>query len=1421
VWLRTDCGKLGSRGDRVLAKLGAHVTQRRLALRVATEELAGRIAVWCAHLGTRSSADGLGKARSGSHGSRMTDRTTLRPFIQNLVSHGVGPTRGLEMYRKEGGAIRTEWWFATYREIRGEHENAAGAREGPPNITDAPAAPLRTKGDQSRVRMLLHIRIFARTRLWALSVAWRFILFLLGSVGVRTGAVARWLATAARQAAGCWLPGAWRKVAGDWHLTRGAELVRRVGRRLVHTFASAVAATKPGLVAGACWLLGVLTVMRRSASALGRRLVRPRFVGFVMPVAAVVLLLLRSHSASSLYLLYIALSLVLAAVCWTTLVWMLDAWRSPDAFTDSHREAEDLEPQHSFSLIVPARHEETVLEATLLRLVATDHPAFEVLVVVGADDSETREVADRVAAARRERVRIVIDHSWPKNKPKALNTALPQCRGEITGVFDAEDDVHPGLVRRVDECFQKTGADVVQAGVQLMNFRSSWFAVRNVLEYYFWFRSRLHFHARQGFIPLGGNTVFVRTRVLRELGGWDPDCLAEDCELGVRLSSLGAQTVCFYEPELVTREETPPTLGAFTRQRTRWNQGYLQTLARGHWRRLPLRHQAFGVYILAMPYLLALGWLMIPAAIATAVAVKAPVPVTLISFLPLLPMLSVLAVEAVGLADFCRIYGEPARIRDYARLVLGLPVYQGILAFAAARAVAREALGTRSWEKTTHFGLHLRAGSDPASGSTRRKPAFALRSTDASDASAASRAEQPVAGVLAVALPGTPTKANLALRAHAGAGSDQSPNWPRHDSSAAVVEEFPPDHLTWAGNGRAGSSSRAAGSLVPHTGRQPLWVRLSVDSTDGSVALPLPNIARPDRLADAGVRWAGHVRSFLGGLLRSHTDAAIQLPLLAAVGLVMATNMFHWPGVQFDEGTYVANAWAVQNRGALAFYTYTYGHPPLAWLTISLWTWASGIFGHAPYSIDGARELMFAISILSCSLLYTLGRRLGMGRPFAAGAVILFALSPVGLFFHRGVFLDNPATAWALAAFVLALTPRRRVWAFAGSGACFAASVLSKETTLVLLPALLVAAAQNADPRTRRYCLALFASFLSLIGIAYPLYATLKGELLPGQGHVSLIGTATDMLFLRRQSGSIFAPHSVAHATIQFWLHLDPWLLGAALLLSPVALARRNTRAVALAYLIQVAMVLRPGYLPNMFVIAFLPFAALVAAGGAEVVIRFLIDRLNGGLPDRRRSHPTVLSTPVVLATLALLLGVSALVGVHVGLRWWHEDRMAMTTRLDGPPRDAGRWLIHNVGHKKLLIVTDDFWIYLIEHGFDSHPVRGGFNSRRVVSYWPLDYDPAVKRYFPRGWHEFNYIVSTYAMRVTAIYTPTTAKALKYSRVVARFGQGPQAIEIRGIMSRPQSGVTNQDRARRSRKALTSRRHGGEHMWYRVVPGRD
>jgi glycosyltransferase XagB len=406
----------------------------------------------------------------------------------------------------------------------------------------------------------------------------------------------------------------------------------------------------------------------------------------------------------------VVLSLGLFTVASTTLWWMLHAWRNPDALAATGFRRRAAGAPWSFSLLLPARHEQDVLGDTIDALARLDHPKYEVIVIIGHNDPETEFVA-RAAAARYPRiVRVVMDYHLPKNKPRALNTALRKCRGDIVGVFDAEDEVHPGLLRLVEARFEESGADVVQAGVQLMNVQTSWWALRNCLEYYFWFRSRLHFHAEKRFIPLGGNTVFTRTDLLREVGGWDPDCLAEDCEIGVRLSTRGAVVAVAYDPQAVTREETPGSIRALVKQRTRWDQGFLQVLRKGEWRKLPSRRQRWlARYTLAMPLLQAATGVLMPLSLASMFLLKVPVPTALVTFLPLAPTLVTMAVESAALGEFGREFGVRIRARDQARLLLGTVPYQLLLAAAAVRSVWREIRGHGGWEKTTHTNAHRTA----------------------------------------------------------------------------------------------------------------------------------------------------------------------------------------------------------------------------------------------------------------------------------------------------------------------------------------------------------------------------------------------------------------------------------------------------------------------------------------------------------------------------------------------------------------------------------------------------------------------------------------------------------------------------------------------------------------------------------------
>jgi hypothetical protein len=511
-----------------------------------------------------------------------------------------------------------------------------------------------------------------------------------------------------------------------------------------------------------------------------------------------------------------------------------------------------------------------------------------------------------------------------------------------------------------------------------------------------------------------------------------------------------------------------------------------------------------------------------------------------------------------------------------------------------------------------------------------------------------------------------------------------------------------------------------------------------------------------------GARRAGRGWSLAERAFQHRTSLLLLVALLALVAVVHATGMTHAPPRSDDEGTYVAQAWAVQHWRTLAHYTYWYDHPPLGWLLIAAWTTLTGAFARAASAVAAGREFMLVLQLASAALLFVLARRLGLRRPAAAAAVLLFALSPLALGFHRAVYLDNVATPFLLAAFVLALSPARRLAAHAGAGLCFAAAVLSKETSLLLAPALLWQYWQVSDRRTRRYSLTVAASLFVLPCAAYLLYAALRGELLPGPGHVSLLEAVGFQLGGRAPSSSPFDPGSAARGTIRSWLGLDPWLLAAAVVLVPAGLAIRRLRPVTAAFAILAAMTLRPGYLPVPLVIGMLPFASLLVAGVADHA---------WGRPAGHEARGRPLGPVVVAVCLTLA-------AVVVAPRWWQGDRELMTADQDAPFRQAEAWIGANVPHQARLLVDDALWVDLVERGYP---------PGQVVWFYKLDTDRDVQGRYPRGWREFDYVVSTATVRGFPEHLPQVAEALRHSQVAAGFGRGTGRVEVRKVQGSPVS----------------------------------
>jgi hypothetical protein len=514
-----------------------------------------------------------------------------------------------------------------------------------------------------------------------------------------------------------------------------------------------------------------------------------------------------------------------------------------------------------------------------------------------------------------------------------------------------------------------------------------------------------------------------------------------------------------------------------------------------------------------------------------------------------------------------------------------------------------------------------------------------------------------------------------------------------------------------------------------------------------------PHDPAPARRLRARLEW-------IRGFLRRNPDVYIAAALVAIVVAVQGINIANFPTVSDDEGTYLAQAWAIQHGHGLAHYSYWYDHPPFGWIQIAALSWIPALLFHGPMVVMHARVIMLPVSAISAALVYVLCLRLRMPRWAAAVAVVAFGLSPLSVTMQREIYLDNFAVVWMLAAFVLALSPSRNLWHHIAAGGCAALAILSKETMIVVAPALLLAVWQGTDRSTRKFAMVGFLAAGGLLVLQYPLFAVLKGELFAGSNHNSLLG-AIHYQLSRPGSGNIFRQGSLANLTLHWWLVRDPVIMYAGVLASVIALAFKRLRPIALAAVILVVVAARPsGYLPAMYVIQVLPFFAVVIAG--------LLNEAVSAMMRWRSERIVFLRT----GGANLVAFCSVLVVALLAPSWETGDETADTALSNTNYAAASDWMHRHIAdpaHTRV-VVDDAMWPDLVGYGFQ--PGLG------VIWFYKVDLDPAVTRTLPHGWQDLDYVVSSSVIRQDPNSLPTVSAAIKHSTIVATFGTGDQRIDI-------------------------------------------
>lgn len=437
--------------------------------------------------------------------------------------------------------------------------------------------------------------------------------------------------------------------------------------------------------------------------------------------------------AASIVVLVMTITLLPQGVF--TLVWMLYTWNNPEAAEEYASPTDYEEPMYKFTALVPARKEEEVIYETVMKVDAIDYPEHlkEVLVLVrDEDDDGTIAEVNRAIAdlGHKPSIRLITFTDGPYNKPNGLNRGFDQGTGDVYCIFDAEDHPNQEIYNIVNTTMIRENADVVQSGVQLMTHfgqhgKEPWFAALNVLEYFFWFKSGLHCFTREfNVTPLGGNTVFAKQDWLETIGMrhnrwdeghrilevWDEKCLTEDADLGIRLTNAGANIQIVYSAEHATQEETPASVEQFVKQRTRWMQGFYEVFRKGDWLGMPkMKQKIVGLYILLNSLLQASLVLFLPVGIFIALTQEIPVPLAIISWIPIYLLLLQMITQLVGIREYAEAYGINLPRGYRLKMILYYYPYQLMLAVSAARAVGRFVRGTNNWEKTAHSGAHRNA----------------------------------------------------------------------------------------------------------------------------------------------------------------------------------------------------------------------------------------------------------------------------------------------------------------------------------------------------------------------------------------------------------------------------------------------------------------------------------------------------------------------------------------------------------------------------------------------------------------------------------------------------------------------------------------------------------------------------------------
>lgn len=273
------------------------------------------------------------------------------------------------------------------------------------------------------------------------------------------------------------------------------------------------------------------------------------------------------------------------------------------------------------SVIAPCYNEELSIADSVRALLALEYPDHEVVVVNDGsrDGTLARMIADfdmhpieREPLATLQKTRILGVYASARHpnlllvdkengrKADAVNAGIGFATAPLVCVIDADSIIEPdGLLRGTEPFMTDDGSlvaiggtiriangSIVQGGhVRQVRMPSTWLPRYQILEYLRAFLTARIANARLDMLLLiSGAFGIFRRSVLIEIGGYRHDTVGEDLEVVTRIHRHMREQRRPYRvdfvPEVVCWTEAPADWPGLRNQRSRWEQGGLETLVR-------------------------------------------------------------------------------------------------------------------------------------------------------------------------------------------------------------------------------------------------------------------------------------------------------------------------------------------------------------------------------------------------------------------------------------------------------------------------------------------------------------------------------------------------------------------------------------------------------------------------------------------------------------------------------------------------------------------------------------------------------------------------------------------------------------------------------------------------------------------------